>query len=141
MKKIDKKIIVEEKEEIKTTGNTANDLVHPEENDSEEKAENTFKDSINEMGKLLFERYPKKTSNLSQDNINGIMMVEVLNEYVNTNFGYRISALDVLAEQKLILVVSEKGLGINSLIEFLKSIQASFEQTQIPDRLKGLLKP
>ena len=121
-------------------GNTANDLIiHDEDEDSSSQL-NTMHETIKQMGKLLFEDYPEKTSNLTIDNINGIIIARTLNDYKETNFGYRHTVLDTLITEKMNLVVSEKGFGIKSITEFLKSIQASFEQHQIPERLGGLFR-
>jgi len=114
-------------------------LVEDEEDKEEGKNNNSFPESINALGSSLFKKYPDKTSNLSQENINGIIRAQVLNNYMEQNFGYRYGAIDQLVKDKKALVVSHNGLGITSLIELLKSIQASFEQTQIPSRVKDLL--
>ena len=118
---------------------TVNDILIDEEDDNTTKSDvNTFQDSLKEMGGLLFSKYPKKTSNLSHENINGIIRAEVINEYMDVNFGYRYKVLDKLIEQKQIMVVSHNGLGMDKIIEFLKSISATFEQTQLPATLNRL---
>ena len=121
--------------------NAVNQLLMPDdEEDKPVSQNNTFQDTVKEMGKTLFRDYPKKTSNLSNENINGIIRAEVLNDYFDRNFGYRFKAIDTLIEQKQVMVVSKDGFGIGSIIEFVKSISATFEQTQIPDGLRGLIK-
>ena len=122
-------------------GNKVSQLLMPDdEEDKPVSQNNTFQDTVKEMGKTLFRDYPKKTSNLSNENINGIIRAEVLNDYFDRNFGYRFKAIDTLIEQKQVMVVSKDGFGIGSIIEFVKSISATFEQTQIPDGLRGLIK-
>jgi len=113
-----------------------------DDNDEEIKGENTnsFQFAVKELGNILFNKYPEKTSNLTSENINGMVRIEVLNEYMSVNFGYRYQTLDRLVKQKELRVISTAGFGVEKIIEFVKSIQASFEQTQIPDRLQGLLK-
>ena len=101
---------------------------------------NTFSDAIKEMGNVIHTRYPDKTSNISQENANGIIRVEVLNEYMNRNFGYEYESLKVLCSQKKVNVVSVKGWGIDKFIEAIKSIQASFEQMQMPEGIMNRLR-
>jgi hypothetical protein len=123
------------------TDNSVNESITIEEDDDTTKSDNqnTFQDAIKGMGEIVFSKYPKKTSQLSDENITGIIMGEVLNEYMDTNFGYRYKAIDKLIEQKQIMVVSTRGWGMEMFKEMLKSIQASFEQTQLPARLQNML--
>jgi hypothetical protein len=122
--------------------NSVNESITIDEDEDNIKSDNvnTFQDAIKGMGEIVFDKYPKKTSNLSQENINGIIMGEVLNEYMDVNFGYRYKAIDKLIEQKQIMVVSDKGWGMEMFKEMLKSIQASFEQTQLPVRMQDMLR-
>lgn len=121
-------------------GNSAvNDILMEEEEETETKNNNSFPETITKMGNTLFRDYPEKTSNLSAENINGIIRARVLNNYMAQNFGYEYEAINELIKNKQIYVVSEKGFGVASLIEFVKSIQATFEQTQLPSRVKDLL--
>lgn len=117
-------------------------IIIPDDADEERTGENTnsFQFAVKELGNILFDKYPKKTSKLTHDNINGMVRIEVLNEYMEVNFGYRYKTLDRLIKEKETRVISTDGFGVEKIIEFVKSIQASFEQTQIPDRLQGLLK-
>lgn len=121
-------------------GNIVADIIHKPDNDDDDKpANNTLQDTIDMMGKTLMEKYPLKTSVLSHQNINGMVRIDVLNEYMSTNFGYEYKSLKVLCQSKSNRVVSKDGFGITALIEFVKSIQASFEQTldRVRDRLRG----
>jgi hypothetical protein len=123
--------------------NSVNESIIIKDDDDEDiKGENTnsFQFAVKELGNILFDKYPEKTSNLSSENINGIVRIEVLNEYMSVNFGYRYQTLDKLVKQKQLRVISHDGFGVEKIIEFVKSIQASFEQTQIPDRLQGLIR-
>ena len=113
-------------------------LMNDDEEEDSTKNQNTFSDGLNELGKALFFKYPKKTSNLSSENENGIIQAESLNEYMDRNWNYRYASLDVLIAGKRDWSVSRGGLGIEKLIEIVKSIQATFEQTQIPTGLRSL---
>lgn len=115
-------------------------LVEDEDEENIENKVNTFEDAVKELGQTLFKRYPKKTSNLSPKQIKGMIRAEVLNDYMERNFGYRYQAIDTLIDQKLTLEVSNNAKGITSLIELMKNIQTSFEQTQIPEGMRGLIK-
>ena len=118
----------------------ANKILVDEEEDNDTSSNvNTFQDSLKEMGEILYKKYPEKTSNLSHENINGMVSIDVMNDYMERNFGYRYSALDVLVKQKGNRVVSHEGFGIKNLIEFVKSISATFEQTELPARMRDYM--
>lgn len=123
-------------------GNTANDIIIDtiEEEETQIAQPNTLQDTIKELAKNLHEKYPQRMSNLTYDNIDGMTQADVLNEYMEVNFGYRYKVLDKLVDSKCNRVVSKDGYGIAAFIETVKSIQASFEQHQIPDNLKGIFK-
>jgi hypothetical protein len=94
--------------------------------------QNSFPMAIRELGEGLFLNYPDKTSILTEDNINGMIKISVLNEFMQAKYGYRYVVLDTLVTEKKTLSLSKGGVGIEKFIEILKSIQASFEQTQLP---------
>lgn len=102
--------------------------------------QNTLQDTLKEIGKQLFSSHPRKKSKLSRNNQIGLIQAEVLNEYMDRDFGYRYAVLDTLIETARDYPISDGGFGISSYIEAIKSIQASFEQTEIPSKLKGLLR-
>jgi hypothetical protein len=109
--------------------------------DEEEKQTNTsFPDAVKELGRALHERYPDRTSNLTNENERGLEEIDVLNEYMRKNFGYQFETLNKLSIQKNIRVVSVKGFGVTNLIEIIKGIQTSFEQVDIPSRMGQLLR-
>ena len=120
------------------TGNIVADIVHTPDTEDDKPANNTMQETIKTMGETLYERYPLKTSVLSHQNINGMVRIDVLNDYMARNFGYEYKSLKVLAMSKNARVVSKDGFGITAIIEFVKSIQASFEQTldRVRDRLR-----
>jgi hypothetical protein len=104
--------------------------------DGDTKTRNTFSESIKELGRALFKEYEDKTSNLSNDNILGMIRIIALNEYMERSYGYRYSSLDVLVKEVNTRRLSHKGFGITKLIEIVKSIQASFEQYELPRMLE-----
>ena len=108
-----------------------------EENNSKEV--NSLNETIKELGRSAFDRHIDKTSNLTNENIIGIIQAQSLNEYMEVNFGYRYSILDKLCSDKKILVVSRKGMGLEAFKELVKSIQATFEQSQLPQRLQNMM--
>lgn len=132
---------IETLEEDDNSGNIANDILcdEVEDDDGNITAQNNIKDVINEISKALFERYPKKTSNLSNDNIDGIVQAECLNEYMDKNFGYRYSVLDILVKSKREYVLSSNGYGIAAFIESIKSVQATIEQHEIPQQFQRMM--
>jgi len=120
---VNKSIVIEEKEDGEESLNNRN----------------TFPEAVKELGEILFNKYPEKTSNLSYENINGIIRAEVLNEYMDINFGYRYKCIDALIHQKEVRMVAHNGYGVEKIIEFVKSIQASFEQSQLPEGIRSAL--
>ena len=125
----------------KTKDNSVVESITIDEDEDNDKPEvNTLQDTIKQLSTELFVKNPKKTSNLSYDNINGIIRAMSINDYMEASYGYRFNALDAVVREKLALVSSHDGKGTKDLIEIVKSIQASFEQMQLPDRMRGLLK-
>jgi hypothetical protein len=106
-----------------------------EESADEPKGNDTFPLAIRELGEALFSNYPDKTSVLSDENILGIIRIETLNEFMLRKYGFRYTSLDAVVEYKKRLVVSKNGYGILQFIELVKSIQASFQQTELPQTL------
>jgi hypothetical protein len=106
-----------------------------EETTEEAKGNDTFPMAIRELGEALFSSYPDKTSVLSDENILGIIRIETLNEFMLRKYGFRYTSLDAVVEYKKRLVVSKNGYGILQFIELVKSIQASFQQTEIPQTI------
>lgn len=115
-------------------------IIEDEDEEATTQQLNTFPDAVKELGHILFEKYPEKTSNLSYDNINGLVMGEVLNEYMEVNFGYRYKTVDRLMKQKQMRVIAYNGFGVEKIIEFVKSIQASFDQSTIPDTMMNRIR-
>jgi len=91
-----------------------------------------FPMAIRELGEALFLNYDEKDSNLTDENILGIIRCKVVNDYLQRRYGYRCSSLDEIVARKKALVISRNGYGITNLIEAFKAIQASFQQTEIP---------
>ena len=100
----------------------------------------SFPDAVKELGKALHERYPLRTSNLSHRNVKGLIQIDVLNKYMLTSFGREFISLKELQEKKVHRTVSVKGWGADKFIEVIKGIQASFEQTELPNRLSQMLR-
>lgn len=100
----------------------------------------SFPEAIRELGKALFERYPNKTSNYSGENEIGLLQADVLNDYMEKNFGYRFMVIDKLSKQKIVRTVSVKGYGIEKFIELVHGINIAFEQNEIPEKLRGILR-
>lgn len=89
---------------------------------------NAFPLAVKELGEALFLNYDEKTSNLSDENILGIIRCNTLNDFMEERYGFRYTVLDVLVQKKMTLVMSRNGYGIAQFIELVKSIQATFEQ-------------
>lgn len=100
---------------------------------------NTFPLAIAELGEGLFEHYSDKTSNITDENIRGIIRCRALNDFMLEKYGVRYSVLDKICEDKMSLNISRNGYGVEKFIEIVKSIQASFEQTQLPASLNQRL--
>lgn len=101
----------------------------------ESKGNDTFPMAIRELGESLFLNYPNKTSNLSDENILGMIRIEALNDFMQAKYGFRYSVLDIVVQYKKELVISKNGFGITAFNDLVKSIQASFQQTEIPQSI------
>lgn len=120
---INKSIVVAQEPEVGVTGSNT-----------------SFPDAVKELGEALHKRYPNRTSNLSGKNVKGLLKIDVLNEYMIKNFGYKYETLSILSQMKVQRTVSVKGWGADKFIELVKGIQATFEQTEIPTRLSQMLR-
>lgn len=108
--------------------------------DTDTKTSNTsFPDAVKELGKAIHERYPLRGSNLTHRNKKGMLQIDVLNKYMKINFGYEFKTLTTLSDMQNERIVSVKGWGTDKFIEVVKGIQASFEQTELPNRLSNLM--
>lgn len=102
--------------------------------------QNTLQDTILAIDRSIFKNFPRKKSNLSRNNEVGLIQAEVLNEYMERNFQYRYAVLDTLIECGRDYPISRNGFGIEKFIEAIKSIQATFEQTQLPSRIREMMR-
>lgn len=114
--------------------------IEDEDEEIEEGKQNNLQDTLREIGNELFKKHPRKKSNISRNNTIGMIQCEVLNEYMDINFGYRYKTLDVLIECARDYPLSVNGFGLEKYIEGIKSIQATFEQTELPSRIKDMLR-
>lgn len=103
-----------------------------EEDKKEISEQNTFPLAIAELGEGLFDNYADKTSNITDENMKGIIRCRALNDFMLEKYGVRYSVLDKICEDKMSLQLSRNGYGVEKFIEIVKSIQATFEQTQLP---------
>lgn len=106
----------------------------PIDDDLEEtqRGNDAFPMAIREMGEALFLNYDEKTSNLSDENILGIIRCITINDYLQRRYNVRSSCLDEIVTRKKALILSRNAFGITQLQESFKAIQASFQQTDIP---------
>ena len=130
-------------EEDDTSSNTANDLITEDmsngiEPDNSNKSE-SFLAAIKEMGKILFKRYPVKTTNITDENATGFTSIEALNVWMQEHYNYQFKTLDIIVKSKRANVMSVKAFGITKFIEESGSIQASYQQTDIPLNLANRL--
>jgi hypothetical protein len=114
--------------------------IEDDRNDGTQQQESSFPLAIQELGEGLFLKYPEKTTFLSDENISGIIKANALNEFMQAKYRYRYVSIDAVIEKKLTLSMSRNGYGVEKFIEIVKSVQASFEQMQLPlgigDRLR-----
>lgn len=107
--------------------------------EEEIKTNTSFPDAVREIGKAIHEKYPLRNSNLTQENIIGMVEADAINEYMEKNFGVRYDVLDKLCEMRAQRNPSVKGWGTDKFIEALKGISATFEQTELPARLNQMI--
>jgi len=108
--------------------------IDAEQEETEERLD-TFPLAIRELGEALFLKYDEKTSNLTDENIQGIIRCNTLNDYMQERYGIRYTVLDTLIDSKMKLVMSRNGYGVDKLIELIQSIQASFQQAEVAPSL------
>jgi hypothetical protein len=126
-----------------TSSNSANDLItenmdEGQETDNKYQSE-SFLAAIKEMGRILFKKYKVKTSNISYDNASGFVSIEALNAWMEKHYKYKFTSLDIIVKSKRGNVMSVKGYGIDKFIEESGSIQASYQQTDVPLNLANKL--
>lgn len=110
------------------------------ENTGVDNSASSFPAAMQEIGEMCFERYPDKTSSISNENKIGLIRIRALNKFMQENYGVRYSVLDEIDEGVMNLSMSVNALGLNTIIAALHNVNASFEQHAIPDNLKGLMK-
>lgn len=98
------------------------------ESDDKETKTNSFSDAIDALGRVAFETYEDKTSNLTSENILGQIRCEILNDWKQTTYGYKHESLALICKRMPQKSMSRNGFGLTKLIELVKGIQASFEQ-------------
>jgi hypothetical protein len=123
------------------SSNLANDLITENMNEGQEpdKSSESFLAAIKEMGRILFKKYKPKTTNISYDNAAGFTSIEALNAWMEKHYKYKFQSLDTIVKSKRSNVMSVKGYGIDKFIEESGSIQASYQQTDIPLNLANKL--
>jgi hypothetical protein len=109
----------------------------PEDKEEMPPEQNNFPLAIQELGEGLFEKYPDKTSDLSDENIRGIIRCRALNDFMQEKYGIRYTVLDKIVEDKMNLNLSKSGKGIEKFIDIVKSVQASFQDLTVPMGMLG----
>jgi hypothetical protein len=136
---VKKPVEVEITTEDESESNAVNDIIT--EDMSEDFREEDKKDNqsiiaaIREMGETLFKKYPAKTSNITSENEQGMDTVAVINDWMMSKYRYEFTTLNTLVKSKRENVMSVKGYGVEKFIEESHSIQATFQQTEIPQNL------
>lgn len=122
--------------------NAANQFITAAISENEEEIpgnnQNNFPAAIKEIGEAVFKRYPRKTSNLTSENILGCIRCIAINDFMQETYGIRFSVLDLVPKEVEERRLSKGGYGLEKFIEAMKSIQASFEQHELPSRLGSL---
>jgi hypothetical protein len=100
---------------------------------------NSFSDAVKSIARSIFKDYTEKTSNISLKNATGISRCNILNEWKYRNYGYRHNSLDMLVSEIPKHRMSAGGFGLKTYAEMMKGIGITFEQTEIPERLRDRL--
>jgi len=117
----------------------ADDITLSEDSPDSGEDVNSFAKAIETLGNELLKSHEEKTGNLSANNILGMVQCQTLNDWKEKNYGYRHSVLDKICEINPNLKMSHNGFGITKLIEGLKGIQVSFEQSDLSKKLRDKL--
>ncbi len=101
-----------------------------EENEQSTSSANSFSDAIDSLADVALERYEEKTSNITQTNVIGHIRCNLLNQWVQENYGFRHNSLDLIVSQMPRKSMSKGGFGLTKLIEIVKGINVSYEQNE-----------
>jgi CRISPR/Cas system-associated exonuclease Cas4 (RecB family) len=82
---------------------------------------------VKAIGAILSEESIEQKTELSGDNIEGIMQALTINDHLETNCGFRIRELDVFILEKLVKTVSYNRKGKDELIELFRAMKLNIE--------------
>jgi predicted ribonuclease YlaK len=100
--------------------------------DLRERAQEKASEIITELDNVLSQKHPKQKSVLISENIIGMNRADAMQKHLEEYYGFRIVSLDELCESKRSLVKSREGVGINNLINIVKTLQAQFQAQIMP---------
>lgn len=78
---------------------------------------------VEALGKITSKDDIEQKTELSNDNIQGIIQLLTFNDHVERNFGFRIKEFDWFVAQKLIKTVSYHRKGKDELIELFRAMK------------------
>lgn len=107
---------------------------------SDDAGDKGFIAAIREMAETTFRNYPTKTTNISDENSNGIIAITVLNDWMQKTYGYQYQSLHTLVKAKRENVMSVRGYGIEQFIKELGSVQTIYQQSDAPNSLANRLR-
>ena len=88
--------------------------------------ETTLPETIREISKTQFEKYPLKMAKLSPENAKGMKTASVTNNFLEEHYGFRLTSLDDMIFEGMNRNMSIDATGQILFNENLKSINASF---------------
>jgi hypothetical protein len=129
-------------DEDRNESNAVNDIIteNIDMGEDDNKQDNqSFLAAVREIGEISFLKYPAKTSNITDENASGMDTVKVINEWMLKYYKFEFTSLSTFVKSKRENVMSVKGYGNEAFNKNLTAIQASFQQTELPQTLANRL--
>ena len=101
--------------------------------------ETTLPQTIREICEAQFQKNPLKMAKLSPENAKGMKTASVTNNFLESHYGFRLTALDDMIFEGMNRNMSIDATGQMFFNEALKSINASFQNAPEPKLIKRLI--
>ena len=101
--------------------------------------ETSLPDTIREIAKTLFEKYPLKSAKISTENAKGMKTASVTNNFLEETYGVRLTSLDSMIFEGMNRNMSIDAAGDLLFIEAIGKINASFANAPEPKLTKRLI--
>ena len=109
------------------------DEMEIKENSQKENKISPIGDMANAIDTVLSQENFDQKSNISAENIEGLITIDVLNAHMYKSFlGYEFPSLVALKQSKLTLAVSKDGYRSEQIVKILTSVQTNIIASDLP---------